>query len=346
MIEIIELIGTLIPLLYLQGCLGDDDDDDDGGPFEIRTKNELLNIGSDKNYKLMNNIDFEGETINPLLPYGYIGTFDGNGFEIRNFIIDLPSYSGFASKNVGLFGLLGGTIKLLGISGNCSISGGRNIGGLVGYNGGTIENCYNVMTGDITGWDKIGGLVGRNHDGTIKNCYNGMNGDIINIDYLSLGGYAGGLVGGNYSIIINCYNAMTGNITGLNGIGGIVGINYDGTIENCYNTMNGYIFGNEHRIGNFVGQNQAELSNCYNDISPFPVEGFVGNNWDGNISNCYDVINGWQDSDAFNGSDEALTNINNVWYNFDGDNNPYGLTVFTESPWVGYKSSDSKPYLE
>ena len=352
MIEIIELIGTLIPLLYLQGCL-DDSDDYDGTPIEIRTKNELLNIELDKNYKLMNNIDFDGDTINRLLSNGYSGTFDGNSFEIRNFTINL------LKDYVSLFAKLNdnGIIMNLGISGNCSITGYMYVGGLVGYNNGTIKNCYNVMNANISCSSAVGGLAGYNNlPGTIENCYNAMNGNITGNNKV------GGLVGVNYGNIQNCYNSMTGipddegnliSIIGTeNGVGGLVGYNEYGNITNCYNAMNGNITGND-KVGGLVGYNSyGTIENSYNamngSITGDNYGDIVGDNEENaTISNCYNAMNGWNDSDVFNGSNEALIYDSGlVWHDFDGDNNPYGLTVFTVSPWVGYNSHDSKPTLE
>ena len=426
---------------------------------EIKNVKELLAIKTFDNYILTKDIDFADATINPLLPDGYSGIFDGNGFEIKNFTIDLPE-----TDNVGLFAENNGTIKNLGISGNCSISGASNVGGLIGYNnGGTLLNCYNAMTGDINGgiedcsdecivqFQNVGGLVGRNgglvgkNYRGITNCYNAMTGNITGFYYV------GGLMGSsNYYSITNCYNNMTGNITGYSTVGGLVGWAVSRSLENCYNSMTGDINSNDvsggllaetisviilncynvmngninatnstsgglvgdlgtasscgtpplfgcppsvllncynamtgnitsnGSVGGIVAQNfRSIISNCYNAIEGSisdtdesgVILGYNSNTAPGFVDNYYNAMDGWNDSDAFNESNEALTNINNgwnylyyydyndelendnnVWYDFDQNpqttNIPYGLVVFTKSPWIGYNSHDSKPTLE
>ena len=449
MIQIIELIGTLIPLLYLQGCLEDICDEEDldecgvcngdgikegscdcdnnildcagicngNSICEIATVNDLLKITSNNNYILINDIDFDGITINPLLPDGYIGTFDGDNFEIKNFIIDLPEIN-----NVGLFAENNGTIKNLGISGNCSISGASNVGGIVGYgrrrsniincynaisgdingniyvgglvgsnlsdiknsyismngsiNGneyvggicghnieGDIDKCFNIMIGSIFGNNNIGGLIGYTNDGVISNCYNGMRGNITEYPSESNESYIGGIIGQtfgasgpDYNSITNCYNTMEGNITGYRFVGGVIGYSgsFNVNVSNCYNAMNGSITG-IYDIGGIIGYNQySNISNCY--ISKIGsvtgtsyYDNIIGDNENGTVNNCYDAMDGWNNSDAFNETNDALINDNNIWYDFDQNpqttNIPYGLTVFTVSPWVGYNSHNSKPTL-
>jgi hypothetical protein len=141
-----------------------------------------------------------------------------------------------------------------GIITNCystgSVSGERDVGGLVGFNNfGEILNCY--ATGRITGNNYVGGLVGYNKYGTITNCYSTGIVDGNN--------YVGGLAGGNgyNGIIINCYS--TGSVDGNDIVGGLVGMNgyytsYPGYIYNCYSV--GSVVGDSN-VGGLVGKNIA-----------------------------------------------------------------------------------------
>ena len=102
----------------------------------------------------------------------------------------------------------------------------------------------------------------------------------------------GGLVGLNYNgTISNCYS--TGTVTGGSGseyLGGLVGLNY-GTISNCYSTgaVSG---GNSGDLGGLTGYNHGTVSNCYSTGTVTGgsgsqyLGGLVGYN-DATISNCY-----------------------------------------------------------
>ena len=114
-----------------------------------------------------------------------------------------------------------------------SVTGGRDVGGVVGYiiNASIITNCYN--TGSVTGSGvQVGGVVG----------------------YLSSAGGAGVFI----TTINNCYN--TGSVTGSGvQVGGVVG--YASSpfndpdalifINNCYNT--GAVTGSGKSVGGVVG---------------------------------------------------------------------------------------------
>jgi len=97
----------------------------------------------------------------------FTGTFDGQGYEIRNLFINRP-YEPY----VGLFGVVGegGVVQNIGVV-NADVTGGDAVGGLVGDNEGTVSNSYS--TGNVTGVtnsEGIGGLVGANL-GTVSDSY-------------------------------------------------------------------------------------------------------------------------------------------------------------------------------
>jgi hypothetical protein len=96
----------------------------------------------------------------------FTGTFDGQGYEIRDLFIDCADETGG-----GLFGDVGsGTIKNIGVV-NFAVAGDFDVGVLVGRNGGFVLNCYCTM-GNVTGdWD-VGGLVGRSGRFVVNSYYN------------------------------------------------------------------------------------------------------------------------------------------------------------------------------
>jgi hypothetical protein len=126
----------------------------------------------------------------------FAGTFDGQGYEIRDLFIDRTDKDKL-DWNIGLFGRVHtrGTIKNVGVV-NVNIIGWWCVGGLVGNNWGTVSNSYS--TGNVTGLKYAGGLVGSQSYGTVSNSYS------------------------------------TSNVTGTSHSGGLVGLLYVGTVENSF----------------------------------------------------------------------------------------------------------------
>ena len=130
----------------------------------------------------------EGQGWQPIIGTGgdppFTGTFDGQGYEIRDLFINLPG-KGY----VGLFSIVGegGRIEDIGVV-NADVTSNAYIGGLVGANLGTVSNSYS--TGSVTGDFSIGGLVGVNYQGTVTDSYS--TGSVTGENY------RGGLVGYNY----------------------------------------------------------------------------------------------------------------------------------------------------
>jgi len=209
---------------------------------------------------------------------GLTGTFDGQGYEIRDLFINRPD-----EDLVGLFGVInagvfhvGGAVKDIGVV-NVTVTGNSLVGGLVGINVvGTVSNSYS--SGNVTGERSVGGLVGENH-GTVSNSYStsGVTGyeDIV-----------GGLVGYGAGTVSNSYS--TGSVTGDRGVGGLEGWNY-GTVSNSYST--GSVTG-DVGVGGLVGENllNATVSNSYstgNVAGNEDVGGLVGTNIMGSVSSSY-----------------------------------------------------------
>jgi len=210
--------------------------------------------------------------------YGLSGTFDGQGYEIRDLFINRPHEMG-----AGLFAYIneGGIIKNVGVV-NATVIGYNWVGSLVGSKiGGTISDCYS--TGNVTGHAAIGGLAGRNLKGTISNSYSTGSvsgessvgtGGLVGFNYdegtvsnsysnasVTRGSHTGGLVGLNGGNVNNCYSS--GSITGDIAIGGLIGHHSDGTVNNSYSI--GVVTGNS-RFGGLVGESYAVVSHSFWDI--------------------------------------------------------------------------------
>jgi hypothetical protein len=266
-------------------------------------------------------------TFIPMCPYGgLIGTFDGQGYEIRDLYINRPD-----EYLVGLFGCVyeEGVIKDIGVvnftvtgdsyvggivgrnmgtvsnsSAIGSVSGNFKVGGLVAYNQGPVSNCYvtgNVVAGGVVGNVSavmggfgVGGLVGVNEEATVSCCY--FTGNVTSyvscVDGWKFLAGVGGLVGVNYGTVSNSYS--NANVTGEDGVGGLVGRNLDGTMSNSYSA--GSVTGNSD-VGGLVGSNIGDRGTVSNSYSTGSVSGneyvggLVGHNYfgtgEGTVSNCF-----------------------------------------------------------
>jgi len=240
--------------------------------LEIRDWHDLdaIRDNSGGTYLLMNNLNSTtlgyGELASPTANEGkgwqptgntfgndeFVGSFDGQSYEIRDLFISRPG-----ETCVGLFGVVGetGVVENLGVV-NSSVNGGINVGGLVGANLGTVSNSYatgnmtasltccvggligwtvgivnnSYSTGTVTGDRCVGGLVGHNGGtdfaATVDGSYS--TGTVTGSEYV------GGLVGFNTEgcTVSNSYS--TSNVTGQDAVGGLVGYNHDGTVTDSF----------------------------------------------------------------------------------------------------------------
>ena len=289
------------------------------------------------NYILMNDLDsttdgyeeLAGPTANGgqgWQPIGdrdteFNGTFDGQGYEIRDLFID-------GDDEVGLFGVVGedGRIKDIGVA-SVDVTGDTWVGGLVGKNFGSVSNSYS--TGTVTGTYGVGGLSGSNF-GPIGDSYSicnvigdqivgglvGGNGGPISDSY-ALGNVSGRqVVGGllgvtSHNPVNNSY--FTGSVTGEEIVGGLVGENDEGTVSNSYST--GSVYGIDS-VGGLVGFNVGIVSNSYSTGSVTGerrVGGLLGYYTSGSLSNCYATGNVTGNEDVgglvgFNKFDDIVSN--------------------------------------
>ena len=190
----------------------------------------------------------------------FAGTFEGNGHEIANLLID---------RNVAGIGLFGGTtaasvVRNVGLRA-IDVSGAMDdVGGLVGWHEGTIEASY--ATGTLAAGPRHGGgLVGRNaRTGTIRASYASVR--VMGAEN------AGGLVGENGGAIRASY--ASGTVAGTVNTGGLAGWNPStGTIEASYAT--GAVTGTS-RVGGLVGRNAGTVTASYWDTATSGRSGSAG----------------------------------------------------------------------
>ena len=212
------------------------------------TSNGLISSGDE--FVLANDIDMSG--VNDWQPIGYYdvsdsdnkimkyfyGSFDGNGYVIKNF-----HYNNSEKQSFALFGSIRtSTIKNVGME-NVDVRASGGVAPLVSlaYSSSKIINCY--ATGDVTGYrGTTGGLVAEIYGGaSIQDSYTNMN---------ISGNVCGGILSYSQgSSIENCYSAS--DISSFNNLsGGILG----SAPKNMSLINNCYVLGqSENLSGIFVG---------------------------------------------------------------------------------------------
>ncbi len=269
----------------------------------------------------------------------FIGSFDGNGHEIRDLYINRPEID-----HGGLFGGLGDEGKVTDVElVDADVSGNQDIGALVGGNYyGTVNNSY--ATGNVNGMYNVGGLVGSNI-GLVNNSYA--------TDDVSGGARLGGLVGRNYEIgtVSNSYS--TGKVSGNRELGGLVGDNFDGAVKNSYAI--GDVSGNQD-VGGLVGYNHhfGTVNSSYatgnvNGVSK--VGGLVGSN-DGLVNNSYVAgnVNGVSKAGGLVGAGSSIENshynIDEVLINGEDHITRGGLFESQYQDWIEDKDLDIADYSD
>jgi len=242
---------------------------------------------------------YSGGTGEPNDPYRIATAEDlndiGNHYEDwwdKQFIlvndVNLAQYTGTQFKIIGPFSGVfdGNNHKVWNFTWTSTGRNGIGLFTLVGVRG-QIKNLgmENINLIAANG-SLVGGLVGTNRKGTITNCYS--SGSISGISGV------GGLVGENDAMITECYSTVS--VLGSYGVGGLVGANGDpisGTITNSYSTSS--VVGIRD-VGGLAGGNSGTITNCYStgDVSGNEyVGGLVGYNTGivgySRIINCYSI---------------------------------------------------------
>lgn len=205
--------------------------------LEIRDWHDLHAVRDNRmgHHRLMNDLDsntpgyaqLASETANQgkgWQPIGtsdnrFLGSFDGQGYEIRDMFINRPD-----EYYVGLFGFVSRekVIENLGVV-NARVIGHGNVGILVGYGRGIVNSCYS--TGSVSGSESVGGLIGCSYRCNVGNSYStsSVTGDKK----------IGGLVGWNREAIMsNSYS--TGSVIGAEHAGGLVGRDFYSIVSNSF----------------------------------------------------------------------------------------------------------------
>ncbi len=154
---------------------------DRSNPCRIRNRKDLENfrdkVNKGKSFKgryflQTKDIDLQNVEWLPIGIFGskkyFEGTYDGDGHVIKN--LNISSKYPHKPANVGLFGVLNGTVKNLGIESGTIV--GDCVGSIASHSGGgtpVIMNCYNKA--HLAG-KRVGGIVDNFLGGTIINCIN------------------------------------------------------------------------------------------------------------------------------------------------------------------------------
>jgi hypothetical protein len=204
-------------------------------------------------------------------PDPFTGSFDGQGFEIRDLFIDRP-----VEDYVGLFSFVVAGAVIMGVAViDVDVTADEYVGALVGHiHGGSLSNCYS--TGSVVGDTHVGGITGES-GGIFSNTYSTAS--VTGVHEV------GGLIGQNHGTVSKSY--CTGRVTGDEYVGGLVGWNHHGTISSSYSsgTVDGVSL-----VGGLVGSNRATVSNCYSTGNVTGLEdvgGLVGRNYQGAVSNSF-----------------------------------------------------------
>ena len=160
--------------------------------------------------------------------------------------------------------------------------------------GGTFDGAQHTISGIYCVSDTIdeAGIFQR-ITGTVENV------GVLDSYYCLKEGYnVGGIVGYNCGIIRNCYNeGMVSSLyNNYNYLGGICGMNEEGTIIGCYNKGKVANSVGDTRAGGICGRSTNKILNCYNTGSVtggYRVGGICGSNASstisGRIENCYNI---------------------------------------------------------
>lgn len=197
-------------------------------PYLIETGAQLVLMKkySDKYFKLTQNINLDNKAW-PV--FDFSGSLDGDGFIISNLKITR------SDDNVGLFGVLSGTVRNLTISGVNIDTNADNVGALAGYcdYSGKVMDCTVMLNSasSIEGGNNVGGVVGLVENGTVTGCT--VKGDTTKSQIIGRE-CVGGLVGQFYdhqTPIEDCYVSV--NVSGTEDVGGLIGLSFRLTIKRC-----------------------------------------------------------------------------------------------------------------
>ncbi len=205
--------------------------------------------GDDRHFYQVDNIDCEGHDFEPLESFS--GTFDGQGYEIKNM-----------EASIGLFNKNKGTVKNLRLV-NFNSSSVKRVGTVAQINKGKIFNT-SVWGTATSSENSAGGLVRRN-DGIISKSFSTAS---------VKGGYAAaGLASDNYGKIYNSF--ALGSVKGNEdfGAGGLVAHHHDhAKINKSYSAGRVFVEGSPQWLGGLVACKEGEVENSFWNIDIIDID--------------------------------------------------------------------------
>lgn len=245
----------------------------------IKTAKELMNMKSDGTYHLAGDIDLSGVKWHSIR--NFKGTFDGNGYEIKN--LTSSTYGLFSSvgsnaviKNVKLtnadiksrYKTVGAVVSVINEKvqnveiDNCFVSGvvasclkkygksssSSTAGAIVGKNSSessVISDCYSNAV--VCAERQVGGIVGSNKGSVINSGFGGTIENSRNI----------------YELVADDNGEMDDSYSYLYYYGGICGVNY-GRVESCFSNYTDMACGKY--AGGIVGaaMKNSKITGCLN----------------------------------------------------------------------------------
>lgn len=248
---------------------------------------------------------------------GIAGENNGTITNVNNDIV-LNATGSNAQYFGGVTGINKGTITNATNSGNINASGATYVGGITGQNNGTLSGAGNK--GKVTGKDYVGGVAGLN----TKDIIGKDNNNIINIigiknegTVIAEAGGAGGIFGKNEADIQYAELSNSGTVTGTagtTGTGGIFGEN-TGDIDHSSlkNEVNGNVSG-VNNVGGLIGINSGTIEGGRDEASHYYKYQIYNNGTitaTGNGSNIGGLI-GYNKKDTTTGSLTAGYNTGNI----------------------------------
>ena len=238
-------------------------------PHPICTLNDLNRIRThlDWSYELKNDINAsetkewnDGAGFEPIGNHWATSPSFNGSFDGNNFVISGLYINRPEMAYVGLFGNSEGDLRRVKLI-NSEVIGGTYVGCLTGSEGyREISDCSVDCL--VIGSDSVGGLAGNNN-GIILNSYS---------DGFVFGRVAGGLVGINYYGTIKDSYSLA-DVNGYRGVGGLVGANHDSGgrafVYDSYSVGRVYSFGMFAAPGGLIGggdQDSIYIDGSYWDI--------------------------------------------------------------------------------
>ncbi len=224
---------------------------------KYNSDNYYTSVGKDLKVNLTNDIVFDETTSAAFVSIGqkigFLGTFDGKGFSIKNYTGSKPIFAYVAASGKPTEG----TLKNLTLDESCvfTVSTATSFAPMVISNFGTITNCHSNaivnVSGNLTEELNVGGLVDRNRstESVIEGC---SFGGVIAFDktFVSSGVVrVGGIVARNYNevstLIKNTKFKGSINYTDLTGTANVyiagIAADWQGSLEGCETTVEGTI---------------------------------------------------------------------------------------------------------